>query len=190
MRGQVTKTTRHKPHGRTSCRRRRQSTTCSPPPRRRAPAAWRTSGGLRLRGGGGAPRGGAGAPPPLGWEAKPRDGPAEHAQGGGCKTGSMASSTTESRCAPTVEGQEDVHAWLAVSDGAWAPGRSNPGTALTTKATCFELHPPCVPRPSPFATSTKASFCGVVTMTAALMATVWHSVSWMSPVPGGKSRIR
>jgi len=42
----------------------------------------------------------------------------------------------------------------------------------------------------PLATSTKASFWGVVTTTAAVMATVWQRVSWMSPVPGGKSRIR
>jgi hypothetical protein len=33
----------------------------------------------------------------------------------------------------------------------------------------------------PLATSMKASFCGVVTMTAAEKATLWHSVSWMSP---------
>ena len=42
----------------------------------------------------------------------------------------------------------------------------------------------------PFATSMKASFCGVVTMTAAEKATDWHRVSWMSPVPGGKSTTR
>jgi hypothetical protein len=42
----------------------------------------------------------------------------------------------------------------------------------------------------PFATSMKASFCGVVTTTAAEKATDWHRVSWMSPVPGGKSTTR
>ena len=42
----------------------------------------------------------------------------------------------------------------------------------------------------PLATSTYASFCGVVTMTAAAMGTDWQSVSWMSPVPGGKSTTR
>lgn len=35
----------------------------------------------------------------------------------------------------------------------------------------------------PLATSMKASFWGVVTITAAEKATDWHSVSWMSPVP-------
>ena len=42
----------------------------------------------------------------------------------------------------------------------------------------------------PLATSMKASFWGVVTMTAAEKATVWQRVSWMSPVPGGKSTTR
>lgn len=42
----------------------------------------------------------------------------------------------------------------------------------------------------PFATSTNARRCGVVTTTAAVMDAVWQSVSWMSPVPGGKSRMR
>mmetsp|Transcript_68266 Transcript_68266/g.109201 ORF Transcript_68266/g.109201 Transcript_68266/m.109201 type:complete len:245 (+) Transcript_68266:596-1330(+) len=42
----------------------------------------------------------------------------------------------------------------------------------------------------PLATSTNARFCGVVTMTAAVMGTIWPSVSWMSPVPGGMSMIR
>ena len=42
----------------------------------------------------------------------------------------------------------------------------------------------------PLATSMNASFCGVVTTTAAENATDWHSVSWMSPVPGGKSTTR
>ena len=32
--------------------------------------------------------------------------------------------------------------------------------------------------------------CGVVTMTAPVIGTRWHSVSWMSPVPGGMSTIR
>jgi hypothetical protein len=32
--------------------------------------------------------------------------------------------------------------------------------------------------------------CGVVTIRAAETGTRWHKVSWMSPVPGGKSMIR
>ena len=41
-----------------------------------------------------------------------------------------------------------------------------------------------------FRASMSATSCGVVTMTAPLRATVCTMVSWMSPVPGGKSRIR
>ena len=42
----------------------------------------------------------------------------------------------------------------------------------------------------PLATSMKARFCGVVTTTAAEKETAWQRVSWMSPVPGGKSTTR
>ena len=43
---------------------------------------------------------------------------------------------------------------------------------------------------TPFSTSMNASFWGVVTTTAAVMGTTWHSVSCTSPVPGGMSMIR
>jgi hypothetical protein len=42
----------------------------------------------------------------------------------------------------------------------------------------------------PFFVSDKASLDGVVTATAPLSCKSWHTCSWMSPVPGGKSKIR
>ena len=43
---------------------------------------------------------------------------------------------------------------------------------------------------SAFFASSSAMSCGVVTMIAPDTGTRWHSVSWMSPVPGGRSMIR
>jgi hemoglobin-like flavoprotein len=41
-----------------------------------------------------------------------------------------------------------------------------------------------------FFASSRAMSCGVVTMIAADTGTFWHRVSWMSPVPGGRSMTR
>ena len=38
--------------------------------------------------------------------------------------------------------------------------------------------------------SSSAMSCGVVTISAPETGTRWLSVSWMSPVPGGRSMIR
>ena len=43
---------------------------------------------------------------------------------------------------------------------------------------------------SPLRASISATFCGVVTITAPASAMRWVTVSWASPVPGGRSRIR
>ncbi len=43
---------------------------------------------------------------------------------------------------------------------------------------------------SPLRASMSAMSCGVVTMTAPVTGTFCASVSWMSPVPGGRSTTR
>ncbi len=43
---------------------------------------------------------------------------------------------------------------------------------------------------SPLRASMSAMSCGVVTMIAPVTGTFWASVSWMSPVPGGRSTTR
>jgi hypothetical protein len=43
---------------------------------------------------------------------------------------------------------------------------------------------------TPFSTSMNASFCGVVTTTAAVIGSTWQIVSCTSPVPGGMSMMR
>ena len=42
----------------------------------------------------------------------------------------------------------------------------------------------------PLRASARATSWGVVTMTAPLTGTRWERVSWMSPVPGGRSTMR
>ena len=42
----------------------------------------------------------------------------------------------------------------------------------------------------PFVASARATFCGVVTITAPVTGTLCTSVRWMSDVPGGRSMSR
>jgi len=44
--------------------------------------------------------------------------------------------------------------------------------------------------PRPFTASSSATSCGVVTIGARQLGSVWRIVSWVSPVPGGRSITR
>ena len=99
-----------------------------------------------------------------------------------------------------ADGGVDVAGTAAPDGGVWiADSQANPERTVArldpaTGAVPDELRRIGTPTVSnivrPFLASMSAMSCGVVTITAPVTGTFCASVSWMSPVPGGRSTTR